>query len=222
MPIAAPTTAPTGTPRSTATTRATEPRSAALVALVNQARADTLRLIAAVLQQPAAARALRAATWAPPDPANPAIRFDLRGQAAGQFRIEQGNRCTIRYNPTLLARHGQDFLRRTVPHETAHYLAFLLHGHKLRPHGPQWQALMHSLGAEPSRCHQYDVSDLKARTLTRHDYHCACRDHELTSIRHRRIQAGTAYLCRTCGEPLRPGRREAKRRAPAGGDPASR
>lgn len=184
------------------------PSADALLALCRAAHAETLRLIGAVLDQPPAAAALRRATWAPRDPRQPAVRFDLRGKAAGQFRVDGANHCVIRYNLALLARHGEDFLRRTVPHETAHYLAFLLYGRGTRPHGAEWQGLMHSLGADASRCHSYDVSGLAARRLEHFDYHCGCSDHQLTSIRHGRILDGRAYLCRRCGEPLRPGRRD--------------
>lgn len=186
-----------------------------LLALAAQARADTLRLISAVIDQPAIATAISRAPWAPQQPAQPAILFNLRGQAAGQFRVDANNRCTIRYNQALLDRHDGDFLRRTVPHETAHYLAWLLHGRGIRPHGVEWQGIMHALGADASRCHPFDVSGLRARTLLQFDYHCGCAEHRLTSIRHRRIGDGARYLCRTCGEPLHPGRRPVTGNSPS-------
>ncbi|MEY6431432.1 SprT-like domain-containing protein [Thioalkalicoccus limnaeus] len=135
----------------------------------------------------------------------PAIRFDLLGQSAGQFRVDSQGRSTIRYNPILLRRYGEAFVHRTVPHETAHYLAYRVHGRRIRPHGPEWQALMRALGAEPTRCHDYDVSDLRARRMRYHHYHCACRDHRLSSIRRNKVLNGARYLCRYCGEALRPG-----------------
>lgn len=177
-----------------------------VLALARTAEEQTRRLIDGFLREPAIAAAIRRNPWATLGPGRPVIRFNLRGQSAGQFRIDAGG-CLIRYNLALLARHGEDFLRRTVPHETAHYLAWLLHGRGIRPHGEEWQAIMARLGADPSRCHQFDVSGLKARRLVHYDYHCGCADHRLTSIRHRRIREGMRYLCRTCGEPLRPGRR---------------
>lgn len=139
----------------------------------------------------------------------PRIAFDLRGQSAGQFRVDWHGAATIRYNPALLARNEADFLAQTVPHEVAHYLAYLRFGRRIRPHGPEWQELMHALGADPKRCHDFDVSGLQARRLRRHPYHCRCGEHALTSIRHHRVLRGASYVCRACGEALRPGRRPA-------------
>ena len=135
----------------------------------------------------------------------PPIRFDLRGKSAGQLRIDHRGGCTIRYNLALLDRHGEAFLRDTVPHETAHYVAYRLHGRGIRPHGPEWQQIMQLFGADPSRCHDYDVSGLSTRRLRTFLYHCDCGSHHLSSIRHNRIARGERYRCRRCGEGLRPG-----------------
>lgn len=132
------------------------------------------------------------------------IRCDLRGRGAGQVRRQAGQLWTVRYNPALLARHGEDFLARTVPHEVAHVIAFHRHGPRIQPHGAEWRAIMHLFGVPPTRCHDFDVSDLKTRTLDRFPYRCGCRSHLLTSIRHHRIQRGQRYLCRACGQALVP------------------
>lgn len=136
----------------------------------------------------------------------PRIAFDLRGRSAGQFRVDSRGHAGIRYNPALLARHEADFLAQTVPHEVAHYLAFLRFGRRIRPHGPEWQQLMRDLGADPRRCHEFDVSGLTARRMRRHPYHCRCGEHALTSIRHHRVLRGASYVCRACGQALLPGR----------------
>lgn len=132
----------------------------------------------------------------------PAIRFDLRGKTAGQVRSADGHVWTIRYNPHFLKRHPEEFLARTVPHETAHVVAFGLFGPRVPPHGREWQAIMGLFGASPERCHSYDVEGLQTRQLRRYEYRCACRTHKLTSIRHNRIGSGQVYLCRQCGAPL--------------------
>jgi SprT protein len=132
----------------------------------------------------------------------PTLRFDLRGKTAGQARTRDGRACEIRYNLALLARHPEDFLARTVPHETAHLVAFRLCGPRVKPHGHEWEAIMRLFGAEPSRCHNYDIAGLQTRRLRRFAYRCDCRSHQLTSIRHKRILAGQVYLCRQCGKPL--------------------
>jgi SprT protein len=133
----------------------------------------------------------------------PAIRFDLRGKAAGQVRTADGHGCLVRYNAQILVRHPVEFLAQTVPHETAHVVAFCLFGPRVQPHGREWQAIMGLFGANPERCHSYDVEGLQTRRLRRHQYRCDCRTHELTSIRHNRILGGQVYLCRYCGRPLK-------------------
>lgn len=137
---------------------------------------------------------------------DPQIRFDLRGRAAGQARFGVGLPAVLRYNPVLLAANADDFLATTVPHEVAHLLAYCRHGTRIRPHGREWRALMEGFGVAPERCHSYDLSALPGRALRQFDYHCACRGHRLTSIRHHRVLAGQTYLCRHCATALRPGR----------------
>jgi SprT protein len=132
------------------------------------------------------------------------------------LRIDQRGTCMIRYNLALLDRHGEAFLRDTVPHETAHYVAYRLHGRGIRPHGAEWRNIMQLFGADPSRCHDYDVAGLSARRLRTYTYHCNCGPHQLSSIRHNRIIRGQRYLCRRCGEALRPGRSSAAEPASAG------
>jgi len=130
------------------------------------------------------------------------IRFDLRGKAAGQVRFPRRGCPLIRYNPHLLQENGQRFLDRTLPHEVAHVIANRLFGARIRPHGAEWQAVMELFGADASRCHDFDTSRSTTRRLTRHAYHCGCREHALTSIRHNRILAGQRYYCRACGQVL--------------------
>lgn len=172
---------------------------------MNQARA-----LEGLLQDRVRERTFRllaeAAAWLRIPPPNPSIRFDLRGRSAGQARLAARQPPLIRYNPALLQANPEDFLASTVPHEVAHLVAFARHGAQIRPHGPEWEAIMRHFGVEPKRCHAYDVSGVKSRSLRELDYHCACRGHRLTSIRHHRVLAGQTYICRQCGAPLRPGR----------------
>ena len=149
----------------------------------------------------------------------PQVRFDLRGQAAGQVR-QRGRIWQVRYNPLLLAREPHAFLAQTVPHECAHLVAFALFGRTIRPHGPEWQGVMRHFGAEPRRCHDFAVDDLRVRRLRRFDYHCACRTHQLTSTRHHRAQAGQTYYCVACRGPLAPGAKGPGDPGPATPEPA--
>jgi len=144
-------------------------------------------------------------TWLRIAMPDPVIRFDLRGRAAGQARFGTRGPWVIRYNPVLLRANAEDFLISTVPHEVAHLVAFARYGSGIRPHGPEWRSIMHHFGAEPLRCHRYDVSQLGGRSLREFAYHCDCREHRLSSIRHNRVRTGQVYLCRRCATPLRPG-----------------
>jgi SprT protein len=132
----------------------------------------------------------------------PKIRFDLRGQSAGQACTREGGNWLIRYNAGLLERHPREFLAQTVAHETAHLVTFSLFGPGIAPHGREWRTIMALFGAPPQRCHRYNVEGLQTRQLRRYDYRCACSSHRLTSIRHNRIRSGQTYLCRRCGGPL--------------------
>lgn len=130
----------------------------------------------------------------------PRLRFDLRGRCAGQALPRS---WTIRLNAGLLQRYGEDFIEQTVPHELAHLVAYAHFGEGIRPHGAEWRELMRLLGRRPDVCHQFEVSP--ARRVRRHAYHCDCASHQLSSIRHRRIQQGMNYQCRRCGQALRAG-----------------
>ncbi|MBS1201819.1 MAG: hypothetical protein H6R22_328 [Chromatiaceae bacterium] len=144
---------------------------------------DRLRELAADSSR----RLLRqAADWLGIRMPEPEICFDLRGRTAGQVRFGRGRPCMIRYNLVLLRENTDAFLAETVPHEVAHLIAFARYGSRIRPHGSEWRAVMEYLGAEP--------------------YHCGCRNHRLSSIRHNRVLAGYTYLCRRCSGPLCPGR----------------
>lgn len=139
---------------------------------------------------------------------NPEVCWDLRGRAAGQVRFPTSGTPVIRFNLQLLAGNGDAFIDRTIPHEAAHVVVHHLYGNRVRPHGREWQSIMALFGADASRCHNFDVSRLPARRLTRFPYRCNCRQHMLTSIRRNRIAAGQVYHCRICGGRLRPSYKE--------------
>ena len=138
----------------------------------------------------------------------PRISFDLAGTSAGQYRrtrCRSGDYHQLRFNPYLLVRDFREGLTATVPHEVAHYAVAVLHGRRrLRPHGPEWRRVMGLLGAPPTVTHRQDLADLPVRRQRRWRYRCACRDHELSTTRHRRAQGGTRYLCSFCRTTLFP------------------
>ncbi|WP_456376694.1 SprT family zinc-dependent metalloprotease [Thiolapillus sp.] len=132
----------------------------------------------------------------------PDVRFDLRGQAAGQYR--GGSRPCIRYNLEMATIQFDAYCLRTPPHEVAHFIIDQLHpGNRPRPHGPEWRELMRAFGLEPSRCHQYNLENVQQRKQRRFTYKCTCREHRLSATRHNRVRhRGVKYHCISCGEVL--------------------
>lgn len=135
----------------------------------------------------------------------PVVRFDLKGKIAGQAVLPRRGKapCHIRINHQLLGSHPREILERTVPHEVAHVAMHQVHGHRVRPHGPEWKALMQAFGVDASTRH--DLPARAVRRLRHFRYRCGCEeDVWLTSIRHNRVMSGAQYRCRRCGEPLQP------------------
>lgn len=139
------------------------------------------------------------------------VFFDLRGRTSGMF-CTRGKRRWIRYNPWIFAKHFDDSLAITVPHEVAHYVCFLLHERKhwfngkqkLKPHGVEWKAVMQQFGVPANATCTLDISDVPQKQLKRFPYKCLCSTHELTSIRHNRIVRGrNRYLCPKCNSELK-------------------
>ena len=131
------------------------------------------------------------------------VHFDLRGRAAGMYMVRQGNR-RIRYNPYIFAKYFSSSLRTTVPHEVAHYVTDKLYGlDNIRPHGLEWQQVMRALGVTPRATGNYDLSGVPVRRQRRFSYSCECREHQLSCVRHNKIQRRTArYICQFCGSSI--------------------
>ncbi|MGH8476112.1 MAG: SprT-like domain-containing protein [Methylococcales bacterium] len=131
------------------------------------------------------------------------VSFNLKGRAAGMYRLKK-NHAQIRYNPMIFSRYFDDNLAVTVPHEVAHYITDAVYGLKnIRPHGKEWKYLMARFAADASRTCDYDLSGIPLRTTRRHAYRCGCSTHQLSSVRHNRVQRGdTVYFCRICRREL--------------------
>lgn len=127
------------------------------------------------------------------------VNFDLQGATAGMFR-SRGRDREIRYNPWIFAKHYEVNLRGTVPHEVAHYIVHEVYGvGRVKPHGEEWQALMHYFGADPEVTFKLDLEGVPRRRQRTHPYRCDCRDHEVSTTRHNRMLRGKGqYLCRYC------------------------
>ena len=125
----------------------------------------------------------------------PTLSFDLRGTTAGMAYM--GVRNHIQINSVLFKENKEDFFKRTIPHEVSHLVAFAVFGD--RGHGKDWKFVMTRLGCDPSRCHSYDVSNVKIRkTVKRFLYSCPCKmEHRVTKQTHDKINLLGAH-CLSC------------------------
>lgn len=138
----------------------------------------------------------------------PSIKFTKRGRVAGccefTYYGEGGGTGTLNFNMQIAEMNCDDFIAFTVPHEVAHYCVSTKYGTivkngRLVHHGRQWEDIMRFFGIQnPTRCHNHKTPPVKKYT-----YHCGCREHKLTQIRHNKCRRGTnSYSCVFCGETL--------------------
>lgn len=131
------------------------------------------------------------------------VLFDLKGKAAGMYRVRAGQRV-IRYNSYVFSKYFDDNFNETIPHEVAHYVTDVLYGlRSIRPHGNEWKSVMQVFGVKANRTANYDLTGLPVRNFQTFVYHCGCQNFELTSRRHNKVLKGTGhYMCRDCGNKL--------------------
>ncbi|WP_081610859.1 SprT-like domain-containing protein [Thioalkalivibrio sp. ALJ7] len=131
----------------------------------------------------------------------PEILFDLKGKAAGQWRMTCG-REQLRFNAQAFVLDWDAHFPNTIAHEVAHSLVYRRQGRRRpRPHGPEWKAQMRSFGCEPRVTHR---TPLRGRTMKTYEYVCACQGHSLSARRHSLIQRKRyRYHCRECGRILK-------------------
>ena len=131
----------------------------------------------------------------------PYVRFDLRGESAGQALLVKHQ---LRFNPVLLQENKAHFIEQTVAHEVAHLIAHELFGQRIRAHGKEWQAIMSEVfGLPADRCHTYDTQRSSRKPWL---YQCHCKESAiipLSTVRHNRALKGAIYRCTRCKSPLR-------------------
>ncbi|WP_081619413.1 SprT-like domain-containing protein [Thioalkalivibrio sp. ALJ9] len=130
----------------------------------------------------------------------PEVLFNLRGKAAGQWRLRNGYE-QLRFNPEAFCQDWDSHFPDTVAHEVAHSLVYRTSGlRRVRPHGPEWRAWMETFGCQPRVTHN---TPLKGRNIRTYTYRCACQTHALSARRHYLIQRRRyRYECRECGQRL--------------------
>lgn len=127
------------------------------------------------------------------------VLFDLKGRAAGMFKIV-GRHRVIRYNPWIFAKYFDENLRDTVPHEVAHYIVHEVYPRRsTKPHGHAWKNLMAAFGADAGVTFNLSLDGVPQRSQRTHRYQCGCQIHEVSTTRHHRVQARRVrYHCCTC------------------------
>lgn len=131
------------------------------------------------------------------------VLFNLSGRAAGMYRVRR-LQPEIRFNPYIFSKYFGENLKKTVPHEVAHYVVDVLHGARnVKPHGGEWREVMALFGVAPERTHDFNLEGVPQRKQNRVVYYCDCTEYKLSSTRHKRIVSGRAkYACHLCGKLL--------------------
>lgn len=130
----------------------------------------------------------------------PQIQYNLRGTCAGKANYVK---WILQFHPKIASENWNDYINTTVPHEVAHLAVELVYPHahhrggKRSVHGYEWQSIMHTLGADPARCHSYNVANIGNR------FHYKCSgcgaDLYMTAKRHNKALAGFSYHHSKCG-----------------------
>lgn len=136
----------------------------------------------------------------------PDVRFDLRGDKAGEA-VSAGAATSplVRLNEDLLRRYPSETLENTIPHECAHVITDHVWGAGVEPHGAEWRSVMELFGKEPDITHNMVTEP--ARQTPRYAYICDCpgKRHELGVHMHRNLATHTRhYACLICNAVLRP------------------
>jgi SprT protein len=145
----------------------------------------------------------------------PNVTYTKRGRTAG---TAQHSTYTINLNPIILNENTDAFIERTVPHEFAHLVDYILNPEtrnrrgrfgrrkKSTVHGKTWKNIMMLFGAPITRTHSYDTSSVPRvnRIKNKFKYRCGGCDSDLFlgPVRHKRIQSGRKYWCCDRTDPL--------------------
>lgn len=134
------------------------------------------------------------------------IIFKRTGTVGGHSNYA---RKELMFQIVLAENEGDNFINRTPAHEVAHYIEKEAYGYQYTPsgrrdiHGKKWQYIMkYVMKQDASRCHSYDTSIVK-RKRTTYQYTCANgHSHNISSVIHNRMIAGSrSYRCK-CGGSL--------------------
>ncbi len=126
------------------------------------------------------------------------VGYFNKGRVAG---LSYRNRNLVTFNEILMKENPLEF-HKTIIHEVAHQVTYRVFPYARQAHGPEFKLVMNRLLRKvgsvetATRCHSYDTSSVTVRKTTRHTYRCkgGC-EHNISSIMHKRIQAGQVRIC---------------------------
>lgn len=128
------------------------------------------------------------------------VKWNLRGKTAGKCSTRPP--YDLHLHPELAEMYEQKYIDRTVVHEYAHAVTMFNHPDS-SPHGSEWKAVMSYFGAEPTRCHSYDVEKLSTNRDTVKTA-CGCPDLiRMASPRRANNWIKKRYYCRVCKQSIR-------------------
>lgn len=128
------------------------------------------------------------------------VVYDLTGVVAGAVIKYPGGEFVIRINQQIAEHNWEAYLKRTIPHEVAHIIAWIIDPLRGKGHGSTWKRVMSEIfGLSTSRCHQYDISMVRSRGYSGITYKCNCSEHVVSNRKHNNIQKkGMKYICKRC------------------------
>ena len=125
------------------------------------------------------------------------VNCDLRGRAAGKVEVVRQRQllqsARLRLNLEAARLDWRQMVDETIPHEVAHLVVMSLpRRFEQQPHGRDWQLVCQALGGQGAVRHQLPLARARQPRLWHYrDSLGVC--HQLTSVRHHRLQRGQRY-----------------------------
>lgn len=91
----------------------------------------------------------------------------------------------------------RDILRHVLVHELAHLVAWDTCGPAIRPHGPEWRALMHQAGLKPSVT--LEVQALQSESFRVKRYRHRCPVCQVSRVAYRNMRRWRCAACLEAG-----------------------
>lgn len=135
------------------------------------------------------------------------IKFTLRGVTAGTYTFSRTTLApiSINYQLGIAEVNGFEKFKETIIHECAHAIANFKYKRNVG-HNTTWKYICHSMGGNPTRCHNHELPEevIRKNHVEDYKYKCKCKVHLLSAIRHKRASRndGGMYRCTICKTPL--------------------